>query len=232
MKNQLYLTPSSVNFQQAITDELEQTLKSAVAFAHTLTWYDELPGVYLAKTPEELMEVFSLRSKIYNLHYSSEFPDPIEGLNFDDYDRHSAILYTKNEQGTITGTCRVIFDLNNQLPIDTNYSLEKIRKQIKKTAEISRLVIANDRGLGQESKLLANGFYRILKENGIQEAVSVISDEHYRLYSKFGGLERIETLTHYGSLNKCYVITRWDITQISKFFKTRFLQIPQIPQAA
>lgn len=58
---------------------------------------------------EDLIDVFKLRSYVYTeINYQSQFPDTIEGLNFDVYDSHSAILAYKTNN-TINATAKLIF---------------------------------------------------------------------------------------------------------------------------
>ena len=46
------------------------------------------------------------------INYQNECPDTIEGLNFDKFDKTSAIVYYKRERN-ISATCRLIFDSKN-----------------------------------------------------------------------------------------------------------------------
>jgi len=178
----------------------------------------------LVQTPLELIEIFLLRSKIYTqLNYNSEFPDPIEGLNYDHYDGHSAILFVK-KGGRITGTCRVIFDQHAQLPIDKNYSLDHLRSN-KRIAEVSRLVIEHQSsGLNQEFKLLTKGVYFITKQNHLDASISVIKRDHFKLYNRFGGFRMEASFSTYGELDNHFVITSWNILEISNFFRKLFLE--------
>ena len=78
---------------------------------------------------EDLIKVFELRSDVYqNINYQKEFPDLIDGLNLDIYDKNSAIIFYKNDQN-ISGTTRLIFDSENKLPSDKIFSFDNIRKQ-------------------------------------------------------------------------------------------------------
>jgi N-acyl-L-homoserine lactone synthetase len=195
-------------------------------FNRSLIW-DDSKNVFVVKTAQELIDIYTLRSKVYkNLGYDKEFPEHIEGINFDEYDEHAAILYTVKEN-QLTGTCRIIFDTRHNLPIDKNYSLDAIRKKGQKLTELSRLIIdkPEKNGLGKEFKHLTSGVFRLLKYNGITRIVSVIMEEHFTLYSKFGGFEKKALLTSYGELNKPFVITSWDITKVSTFFKRLFLGV-------
>jgi len=148
----------------------------------------------------------------------------IKGLNFDDYDENSAILYTKID-GIVTGTCRVIFDSDKKLPIDSHFSLDYLRIQYKSIAEISRLSVKhNSSGLNQEFRWLTRGVYLITIKNSITKTVSAIKDEHFKLYKKFGGFTFEQKIDTYGKFPIPLIITLWDISKISNFFKRAFLK--------
>ena len=205
-------------------DILERVMYRTLIFNRLLIW-DNLENVSVVQTAQELMNIYRLRSKVYkSLRYDKEFPEYIEGINFDEYDEHAAILYTVKEN-QLTGTCRIIFDTEKRLPIDKNYSLDALRSKEKKLTELSRLIIAKPggNGLGKEFKYLTSGVFHLLKSNGVTRIVSVIMEEHFALYSKFGGFEKKALLTSYGALDKPFVITSWDITKVSTFFEKLFL---------
>jgi len=170
-----------------------------------------------------------LRSEVYReINYDNEFPDMIEGLNFDEYDENSAILYTK-VNGVVTGTCRVIFDSNKKLPIDSHFSLDYLRLEHKNIAEISRLTIKHSSlGLNQEFRWLTRGVYLIIIKNSINKTVSALKGTHFKLYSKFGGLKIEKKFDTYGELLNLSIITLWDVSQISNFFKKVFLKNSQV----
>lgn len=202
-----------------------QIISNAIEFNKKLIWEDNSKNLYLATTAKELIEIFKLRSEIYTkLNYGNEFPDMINGLNLDNYDESSAILYTKIN-GIITGTCRVIFDSNKKLPIDSHFSLNYLREEYTTIAEVSRLVIKHQsNGLNQEFKLLTKGVYFITLQNKITKTVSVIKDEHFKLYKKFGGFNIENKFDIYGTLYNTFIITLWDVSKISNFFKRAFLK--------
>lgn len=118
-----------------------ETILKSITFNKSLIWDKRFKDIYLATTVQELLEIFKLRSEVYTqLNYDDEFPDLIQGFNCDSYDENSAILYTK-VNGTITGTCRVIFDSQNKLPIDSYFSLDYLRTDMKTLVEVSRLIV-------------------------------------------------------------------------------------------
>ena len=190
-----------------------------------MIWEDNSKNLYLATTAREFLEIFRLRSEIYTeLKYDNEFPDMIKGLNFDAYDENSAILYTKVD-GVVTGTCRVIFDSDKKLPIDSHFSLDYLRIEHKSIAEISRLSVKhNSSGLNQEFRWLTRGVYLIATKNSITKTVSAIKDEHFKLYKKFGGFSFEKKIDTYGKFPIPLIITLWDISKISNFFTRAFLE--------
>ena len=176
-----------------------------------------------------MLKIFRLRSEVYReINYNNEFPDIINGLNFDDYDENSAILYTKIDD-IVTGTCRVIFDSDKKLPIDSHFSLDYLRLQHKDIAEVSRLTVKHSNiGLNQEFKWLTRGVYLITIKNSIRKTVSALKSEHFKLYSKFGGLKIEKKFDIYGELPNISIITLWDASQISNFFKKAFLEKSEV----
>ncbi len=199
---------------------------NALSFNKKLSLENCNNNIFFTTTLDELLEVYKLRSKVYaKLQYSNEFPDLIGGLNFDAYDEHSAIIYTK-KNGKMSGTCRLIFDHNeHKLPIDKHYSLEYLRQEGKRLAELSRLVIEHEnKSLNQKFKLLTQGVYCTMINNDITDTVSVMSEEHYKWYDKFGGFSIEERFESYGNIGKPFIITSWDAAKISDFFKRVFLK--------
>jgi hypothetical protein len=88
------------------------------------------------------------------MNYNSEFPEFIDGLDFDEYDECSAIVYSKRDN-SITGTCRLIFDsTERKLPIDEKFCLDYLRNEKGMIGEGSRVIIKNIEGLKPEFKLL------------------------------------------------------------------------------
>lgn len=203
----------------------DKVTENCIVFNKRLTWECASEQVHLATTAEELIDIFKLRSDVYMaLRYDEEFPDLIEGLNFDHYDQNAAIIYnTINRE--ITGTCRLIFDSKHKLPIEEKISFDYIRAQYPKIVEVSRLVVKSQkRGLNLEFKNLTYGAYLLLTQNDIDMSLSVIKKDHFKLYSKFGGFEIEKELHGYGHLDNDFVITKWDPSQISTFFRRAFLQ--------
>jgi len=53
--------------------------------------------------------------------------------------------------------------------------------------------------------------------------LSGIKQEHYKLYSKFGGFEIEKELKGYGKVDIPFYITSWNPALVSLFFKRAFL---------
>ncbi len=207
----------------AITN-LVEIMQKSLAFNQKLYDIGTLEGVSLATSVEALMEIFVLRSRVYQkMGYGNEFPETIKGLNFDKYDESSAIVYTKRE--VITGTCRLIFDSKKKLPIDAKYTLDSLRAKSadRGLVEASRVIIENIEGLKPEFRLLTIDAYKILASYNLN-AVSVMTEEHIKLYKKFGGLSIEKSFQGYGTLENEFFLTLWDTSKISPFFRKIFLQ--------
>ena len=219
------LKKHSVTAQSSQIDFVSKIIKNTIEFNQKLYGLGTLNGVSLATTVEDLIEIFMLRSEVYKeMNYDSEFPEVINGLNFDEYDQHSAIIYSKKE--IITGTSRLIFDSSDKkLPIDEKFSLDYLRNNGRNLAEASRVIIRNPKGLKQEFKLMTIDAYRILAAYQM-DAVSVMTEEHLELYNKFGGITIEKSFKGYVKIdiNKVFLITLWNTSEISPFFKRIFLR--------
>jgi len=223
--------PESFNTQQSYAFELlkkrillEEIVEESVAFNKRLNWEETNKNLKLVNTVEELIEVFKIRSDVYtDIGYQDEFPDTIEGLNFDKFDKNAAILfYTSNSQ--ITGTTRLIFDSNNKLPSESKFSFDNVRNQYPTIGELSRLIVGNEtKGLNLEFKYLMQGIHTIFMHNKIDITLLAIIKEHYKLYTKFGGNEIIQEVNDYGKLGHDVYILSWNPSLASNFFKRAFL---------
>lgn len=205
---------------------LEETIDEAISFNRKLSW-DESNGFYqLTTTAEDLVEVFKLRSDVYKMmNYGNEFPDVIDGLNFDSFDHHSAIIFCKNEI-EYTGTSRIIFDsTKNKLPSDQKFSFDYLRENEKRIAETSRLTIKKDASkLSLDFKNIMKAYYDIMTHNNLDLIVSSIIQDHYKLYSRFGGINIETQLNSFGELNGEFFVISWNPFEASDFFKRSFLK--------
>lgn len=111
---------------------LEKVIDETISFNKNLNWSYEGDNLKLTKTAEELIEVFKLRSDVFTeINYQNEFPDTIEGLNFDKFDTSSAVIYCQNNK-EVTATIRLIFDSDNGLPSEDKTKFNDMRKQYNK----------------------------------------------------------------------------------------------------
>jgi len=209
-------------FQQRIF--LEEVIDESISFNKKMNFESGDKNIYLTNTAEELIEVYQLRSDVYTeIGYQDEFPDTIEGLNFDKYDKNSAILYYKNNN-TITGTTRLIYDSKEKLPSEAKFSFDGMRAKYNTIGELSRLIVKNEsKGLSLEFKYLMQGIHNLFLNNEIDITLLGIKKEHYKLYTKFGGSEIIKELDKYGEIDLPFLILSWNPSEASRFFKKAFL---------
>lgn len=206
---------------------LEEIIDETITFNSSIQWNNSNKNLKLATSAEELIRVFRLRSDVYtSINYQNAFPDTIEGLNFDVYDKYSAILYYQSNK-EITGTIRLIFDSKRPLPSESEHSFEYLRSGPNKIGELSRQIVKqNNKGLGLEFKNFYKGIYQICMANcdKINLVLASLKEEHYKLYSKFGGINIEKRLNQYGNLNKKAIVLSWRPTQSSNYFKRIFLK--------
>lgn len=232
LTKQLDYMPDSYNLQQQIALDrlkkriyLEKIVEEAISFNKKINWDHSMKNLKLVSCAEDLIEVFKLRSDVYtSINYQNEFPDTIQGLNFDKYDEKSAIIFYKKDS-KITGTTRLIFDSDYKLPSEEKYSFDKERKKYKTIGELSRLIVKhNTKGLGLEFKYLMKGAYLLFINNKIDMTFLGIKKEHYKMYSKFGGNNIVSELDSYGKLKLKALILSWNPSEVSSFFKRSFLR--------
>ncbi len=205
---------------------LEEIIEETIKFNRSLNWDNKGDkGLKITTTAEELISVFKLRSDIYTkINYQDEFPDTIEGLNFDSYDKYSAVIYYESHSKMI-GTTRVIFDLQSKLPSEDKYSFDNLRTKYKNIAEVSRLVVKHEKkGLNLAFKHLMKGLYLVFNQNKLDMTFSGMKKEHYKFYSKLGGTSIIKELSAYGEVHVPCIIMSWDLSKTSKFFARSFLK--------
>jgi len=228
---QLGYMPNSFNEEQKHAIELfkqrlflEEVIDETISFNKSLQWEQNTQNLHLTTTAEELVQVYNLRSTVYkDLGYDDEFPDVIEGLNFDDYDKSSAVIYYRNNS-EITATCRLIFDSPYSLPSEDKFSYDDFRLEHNCIGEISRNIIKHkSQGLNMEFKYLMRGVYNVFINNDIDIALSVIKQDHLKLFHKLGGVEVVEELKGYGELDNSFYVISYDPKYASKFFKKVFL---------
>jgi hypothetical protein len=118
----------------------------------------------------------------------------------------------------------MIFDSENKLPSEGKFSFGEIRAKYNRIGEISRNIVKHStKGLQLEFKYLMAGMHNIFMNNEIGLTLSGIRKEHFKLFSKFGGIEIVKELEAYGKLDTPFLIISWDPSLASKFFKRTFL---------
>jgi hypothetical protein len=224
--------PDSFNEQQRYALELfnkrlflEEVIEETISFNKKIVWENRNENLKLTRTAEEMIKVFQLRSEVYTeIGYQSECPDTIEGLNFDKHDKNSAIIYYEYNN-EITGTLRFIFDSKNKLPSEGVMPFDEYRSKYKSIGELSRNIVRHNKGgLGQEFKYLMNGVHNVFTNNDVDMTLSGIRKDHYRMCSKFGGINIIKEISSYGEVDLPFLIISWDLNSVSPFFKKAFLR--------
>ena len=160
---------------------LEEVIDESISFNKKISWDNTNKNLNLTTTAEELINVFKLRSDVYtSINYQNEFPDTIEGLNFDKYDKYSAIMYyqTNNE---ITGSIRLIFDTKKFLPSEKKYSFNYLQEKtdifydsLKNDDIIVKLERGIDYSTDRNDFYLESGIHKNAKNTGA--TLSCISD--------------------------------------------------------
>ncbi len=203
---------------------LEEIIEETISFNKNIVWNNTNKNLKLTTTAEELIDVFKLRSDVYtDIGYQEECPDTIEGLNFDIFDKNSAIIYYKKNK-EVTGTCRLIFDSENKLPSEEKYSFDDLRKKYNKIGEISRNIAKNNkRGLSLEFKYIMGMTCKLVVDNNIDLALSGIRKDHLKLFERFGDVQVLKELNSYGTLTIPFLIVSYNPAIISPFFKKAFL---------
>ncbi|MGB0990435.1 N-acyl amino acid synthase FeeM domain-containing protein [Halarcobacter sp.] len=232
INSQLDYLPEKFNEEQRYALEvfkkrvfLEETIEETISFNRSLNWDNKYSNTNLALSAEELIEVFKLRSSVYHeISYQKECPDEIDGLNFDTFDKNSAVIYCKNNN-EISGTIRLIFDSKKGLPSEEKCSFTKQREEFNLIGEISRNIVKNrNKGLNQEFKYLMCGIYNIFINNNIDLALSGIRADHLKLFEKLGGVKVEKELDAYGNVDIPFLIISYNPSLASRFFKKVFLK--------
>ena len=133
-------------------------------------------------------------------------------------------MYCKKDK-EYTGTSRIIFDSRHRLPSEAKYSFNYLREKNLRLCETSRFTIKKDSsGLSFDFKNIMRAFYEISTHNSADLIVSGIREEHFKMYSKFGGINIEKELDSYGHIEVPFLIISWNPYEASKFFKRSFLR--------
>jgi N-acyl-L-homoserine lactone synthetase len=163
-----------------------------------------------------------LRSQVYTpLGYNVQFPERIEGLNFDDYDSNALSLMIKHRK-KLVGSFRIVLDSPIGIPSEKMYDFNSVRRKYR-IAELSRLVVDEEHRSGskeQGSKAfneLFSAAYRFGDKIGVDRYVMVMKAAHESRFLEFGGIEKIGE-TMYGNLDQDSSILLWDFNNVSEHF--------------
>ncbi len=229
-------TINSIKQKLNLLKELDNTTNNAIRYLSQHNLPQNLgTNLHLVNTLDELLQIFNLRSMVFEeAGYLKEFPDKIEGLNYDEYDNNSLhMAYKRNND--ITGSTRIIIPTmqNPLLPtekyIKDKFSLSPLKekhnnKQIP-IAELSRTVIdPNYRVTGNEFKRMFAGLYEIAQMTDIGSYLLMMTHNMYEnLYSKCG-MEILDIVNNRGNIDKACIILNWEPENSSEFFKKVFLR--------
>jgi len=133
--------------------------------------FDNHFEVFLADTRESKELHYSIRYQVYCEEMGFENKDdfPLE-QEFDDHDQHSAHFIVRHKQtGQWVGAMRLIFQKGQILPIQQYCTLqtEMVKKDVKRSAEISRLCVVKE---------VRRGFVEIDPPNGIEDENEAIKE--------------------------------------------------------
>lgn len=209
---------------------LEQTI------ANTLYLNSRLPplevyGIEYVKTPQDMIEVMTVRSKSFGqVGNSLEFSDPVLGLNYDMFDNGKSIILTHKEGNEIVATSRLILDskvgLFSEQHYDTQQGYDAYRTESnmrgKKIAELSRTAILEEYQKGPSFRNLMAGIYVTARNLNISHIATAVREKEAKTCEKFG-MKRIKQL-QYGIIPNCSILM-WDLnSQVSSTFKKVILQ--------
>ncbi len=170
----------------------------------------------ISTSKNELQKIWQLRTAEYNKHYS-EF-----SCNDDDnYDADALVLYSKNQQGRLISTGRIVFDSPHGLPADSIIKAEvsKLRKQGLKIAELSKLAISEGaRGILHE---YIQTFYKVAVQQNIDSLIFICKDSSAVVYRRLVGAKMLVKNIQYSyGTDFAFSLLEWKIKE-SKYHKAQ-----------
>ena len=170
----------------------------------------------ISTSNSELQKIWQLRTEEYNKHYS-EF-----SCNDDDnYDNDALILYSKNQQGQLVSTGRIVFDGSKGLPADAIIKAEvsKLRKQGLKIAELSKLAISEE-----ASGILHDyiqTFYKVAEQQNIDSLIFICKDSSAVVYRRLVGAKiLVKNIQYSYGTDFNFSLLEWRIKE-SKYHKSQ-----------
>ncbi len=169
----------------------------------------------ISTSKNELQKIWQLRTAEYNKHYS-EF-----SCNDDDsYDTDALVLYSKNQQGQLISTGRIVFDSPQGLPADSIIKAEvsKLRKQGLHIAELSKLAISEEAsGILHE---YIQAFYKVAIQQNIDSLIFICKDSSAVVYRRLVGAKMLVKNIQYSyGTDFAFSLLEWRIKE-SKYHKT------------
>jgi N-acyl amino acid synthase of PEP-CTERM/exosortase system len=108
----------------------------------------------------ELRKVFELRYRSYCEEWGFEKPeDHPEGIEYDEYDKHSVHFAATRNSDHLIGTIRLILNDEKGFPIEKHCKIDEDLSRLdrNKLAEISRLAISKEYLRRAEDRIIFNG---------------------------------------------------------------------------
>ena len=172
----------------------------------------------ISTTNAELQQIWQLRTKEYNKHYS-EF-----SCNDDDnYDQEALVLYSKNQQAQVVSTGRIVFDSLQGLPADiiVKSEVDKLRMQGLTIAELSKLAISEEAsGILHE---YIQSFYNLTLYQNIDSLIFICKSKSATIYKRLVGAKVLVNSIHYSyGTDFTFSLLEWRIKE-SKYHQSKKL---------
>lgn len=137
-------------------------------------------GVKLVQTDDELQAVIE-----YRTNYYQDDTEAVRAFHNDDLDQYGYVLYTPASDGGLSSTVRLLLDGQHGFPEESILpeSVHTMRKEGKKIAELSRLLITEGNNyprLIQYYELV----YQIARADGIDTVLVVMKQKHFSSHKK------------------------------------------------
>ena len=213
---------------------LKATMFETLQFNRACDWNSGYENVALVSSAADYLNVMALRARRYqDAGYDQLYQCAIPGLDYDEYDRHSLILFCKHE-GLVVATERIIVKSAGELlPAEKIYDAhkglghinERTRFRKQTYAEKSRLAIASDTPIAGQffKKLFASTYYLALHQKIGNYIALTTAREYSKNYHRFGMIAE-KTGHFFKELTEPDVILSWDLDlQVSAFFERAIL---------
>lgn len=136
----------------------------------------------ISTSKHEEQKIWQFRNAEYNKHYT-EF-----SCNDDDnFDADAIILYSKNQQGNVVSTGRIVFDSLQGLPADAiiKNEVDRLRGQGLILAELSKLAISEE-ARGMLSSYIES-FYQVSLQKNVDSLIFICKSKSAVIYKRLVG---------------------------------------------